>query len=210
MDEQLLKERFAKDVGCSLTHYRMDEVWQQVWGSYREVWRWYHNLQHIVECLDLCDKHFRDATSYIRAAVWFHDVVYRCPPGAVSNEELSAAWAAEALRLLDVPLNKDRMANLIRATTYKRPPLGGDEYILHDLDFAILGAERSRFSQYCAGINYEYNWLPAESFVEHRIVFLQALLDREHIYCTDVMRGAYEAQAKANITRELEDPSWAA
>ena len=209
MDKQILKERFVRDVGCTATHYRLDEIWDTVWDSYREPQRHYHNMQHIVECLDLLDKHFGNYPR-VCCALWFHDVVYQCPSGAISNEDLSAVWAANALRTVDGLSAVYKIAELIRSTTYKQPPVGEDERVFHDIDFAILGAEQKRFSAYCAGINYEYNWVHPEVFVKNREAFLRALLDREHIYYTDTIRALCEKQARENITRELEDPSWAA
>ena len=90
---------------------RFRTLWEETWrgtpgldasvlmASYRHPSRAYHNLAHIVQCLDVLSAYERGASTTVpmevRVAVFYHDVIY--DPTRKDNEEASARFAREAL-----------------------------------------------------------------------------------------------------------------
>jgi predicted metal-dependent HD superfamily phosphohydrolase len=72
-----------------------------------------------------------------------------------------------------------------------------------DADLAILGSAPARYDEYAAQIRREYAHIPAALFRSGRASLMRAFLARPRIYATEEFRERFEAQARANIEREL-------
>ena len=88
--------------------------WQSLWQSlnlvppsnllaelqaaYAQPQRFYHNQQHLQECLTRLNevKHLARYPEQIAIALYFHDAIY--DPQSHDNEAQSAAWAAHVLK----------------------------------------------------------------------------------------------------------------
>jgi predicted metal-dependent HD superfamily phosphohydrolase len=168
--------------------------------AYAEPKRYYHNQQHIAECLAEFD-HVRllaKQPEIVELALWFHDAVY--DPKAGNNEELSAELASQCLQECEAstPLINN-VARLIMVTKDHVTGADADAKIMVDVDLSILGRDEERFNEYEEQIRREYEWVPAKVFGSKRAEILQHFLLREHIFGTDWFYQKYEEQARKNL-----------
>lgn len=176
---------------------------QELLGMYSQSHRKYHNLRHLQECLeefngvsDLCE-----APMAARMALWYHDAVY--DPGESTNERLSANKAKfDCMRLQAKPDFADRVCAII-LTTAAGVAHESDSALVVDIDRSILGKPWERFKEYETQIREEYARYTDDEYRAGRVLFLDALLRRPHIYVTERFREKYEGPARANIARSL-------
>jgi len=179
-------------------------VLEELLRRYAEPHRAYHDLAHVLDCLDELDaaRSIADDPDAVEMAIWFHDAIY--DPGSADNEDRSARLAAD--RLAGAGMGSDfigRVAALIAATRHDRPAEGGDAGLLCDVDLAILGKDPARFDRYEAAIGKEYAWVPPEVFAARRAAVLASFLARDSIYATAAFRERYERRARENLERSL-------
>ena len=169
---------------------------------YQEPGRFYHNWQHLTECLTELAACRQDFVGYdlsaIEMALWYHDSVYDTK--ANDNEERSAQVAAEVLHSAKVNSNViSKVEQLILAT--KRHDAFGDRdaALMLDIDLSILCKTSERFWEYESQIRAEYEWVPLSVFNQKRAEILQQFLEREYLYQTSRFREVYEVQARSNL-----------
>jgi predicted metal-dependent HD superfamily phosphohydrolase len=173
-------------------------------AAYSSADRFYHNLQHLGECLDLFDeaRALADRPGELAIALWFHDAVYDTRRS--DNESRSADWAERVVREAGGTAGElDRIRGLILVTRHTEIPATGDAALMVDIDLAILGAPEARFEEYEAQIHQEYDWVPALVFRPTRARILQGFLDRQRIYSTAPFAARFEARARMNLLRAL-------
>jgi predicted metal-dependent HD superfamily phosphohydrolase len=176
-------------------------TWHQ-WliGAYGESTRHYHNLRHLKECLTEFDRirSIINNPPAVEAALWFHDAVY--DPRSTTNEEDSAAAAAECLAEADVTrATVDLVYQLVLCTKTHDPADIPDAAVLIDIDLAILGQPPVRFWEYEQAIRAEYAWVPDATFAQKRAEILTRFMERPAIYRTEPFRARYESAARANL-----------
>ena len=163
----------------------------------------YHDLLHLTEVLDRLDAMAgagagHDATTVVLAA-WFHDAVYE---GGSDDEERSAQWAERALPAAYA----GEVARLVRMTVHHRPadddPAG---CALSDADLGILAAPRQRYDAYVAGVRADFAHVGDDDFRAGRAAVLRDLASKPHLFHTPQGRALWEARARANLDRELEE-----
>ena len=163
----------------------------------------YHDLLHLTEVLDRLDEMSGagagfDATT-VRLAAWFHDAVYE---GGPDDEERSAQWAERALP----DAYADEVARLVRMTLRHRPadddPAGS---ALSDADLGILAADPERYDAYVAGVRVDFAHVAEDDFRAGRAAVLRDLASKPHLFHTAQGRALWEARARANLDRELEE-----
>jgi len=172
--------------------------------AHAEPQRFYHNQQHIAECLAEFDQARKFALDPIAVefALWFHDVVY--DPKAGDNEEQSAALAKECLINLGAKHKlADDVALLIMATKSHEAGTSIDAALMVDVDLSILGRDTKRFFEYENQIRNEYQWVPLSVFASKRAEILKHFLSRERIFVTDWFRNKYEQQARLNLEASI-------
>jgi predicted metal-dependent HD superfamily phosphohydrolase len=175
-------------------------------AAYSEPHRRYHTRRHIEQCLALLAEvpDLMDSERRVLAwAIWWHDAVY--DPAAADNEARSAELARQELRELDATLHeRDEVARLIRLTAghavEAEDRLGE---ILVSIDLAILGASPGDYDAYAQAVRAEYAKVPDAAWREGRAKVLQRFLDAPTIYPDPDLRGRFEAQARANLAREI-------
>lgn len=163
----------------------------------------YHDLLHLEEVLDRLDRLAAAGAGFDRTAValaaWFHDAVYE---GAEDDEERSARWAERALPAAYA----GEAARLVRMTVHHRPddddPAG---CALSDADLAILAAPRERYDAYVAGVRADFAHVGDADFRAGRAAVLADLSAKPHLFHTAQARDLWEAAARANLERELEE-----
>jgi predicted metal-dependent HD superfamily phosphohydrolase len=172
---------------------------------YCEEGRFYHNLSHIKALLDLFESlnQMTEDPNAIRFAIWFHDIIYNTRRD--DNEEESAVLAVELLSELSVDSKTiDFVRQLILATkTNGDNNLSEDAKIFMDLDLSILGVPEAQYKEYSEAIKKEYSWVPGFLYRRGRKQILRTFIQRESIFFTVEMNERFEAQARTNITDEL-------
>jgi len=175
--------------------------------------RAYHNFGHVQEVL----RHYAEATQgpgWMRPvepylAVLYHDAIYEADRS--DNEARSAQLAVEKIAhwLPDAGVDIARVAQLIDYTArhgqWTAAEVDSDAALFLDCDMAILGAEPPVFDAYDRGIAAEYRHVPRWLFKLNRRRFLKALLARERIFLSDFFHDRYDAQARVNLRRAVNE-----
>ncbi|HEV8629944.1 MAG TPA: N-methyl-D-aspartate receptor NMDAR2C subunit [Thermoanaerobaculia bacterium] len=173
---------------------------------YGERHRAYHNLNHVLDCLDRAAavRSRLVAPGPVELALWYHDAIY--DPYRSDNEERSAALAVEESTELAFPQPViDAVASLILATKHQGRPVDADCRYLVDIDLAILAAPEAAYDAYERAIRREYRWVPGPLYRSKRREVLRSFLERERIYATDWFAGRFEAAARANLAKAVSE-----
>lgn len=174
-------------------------------GKYGESHRFYHNQQHLAECLEKFAElqHLAHHPAEIELALWFHDAIYE--PARHDNELLSAEWAKSSVLSAGInPAIAERVFQLIMATQHLGNVAGTDTEILLDCDLAILGADPKHFLEYERQIRQEYDFVPEVLFRQKRAEILQRFLTQPTIFNTALFVEHYEQQARTNLQQAVE------
>ncbi len=177
-------------------------------AAYAEPARVYHTAEHINDCLAQLDlsRHPAQCPDEVEAAIWFHDAVYL--PGAPDNEDQSARLARKTLKDARAPAEvAHRIAELVLATQHLAIPGAPDAAFLCDIDLSILGRTHEVVDEFEQRIRQEYAWVPETVYRSARSEILAGFLRRRSIFQTDDFRDRYEAPARSNLARILEDLS---
>jgi predicted metal-dependent HD superfamily phosphohydrolase len=174
--------------------------------AYAEPHRRYHTRRHIEDCLAKLAAWPGLSPAERRVliwAIWWHDAVY--DPRASDNEAESAELARRDLPGLGAtPAEVDEVARLIRLTAghhvAEDDRLGA---ILVCIDLSILAAEPPAYDAYSAAVRAEYAHVPDEAWRRGRAAVLQRFLETPVIFPDPGFRAAHEAQARANLAREI-------
>lgn len=199
-------ERWAALWTAAKLNSPASEWYDRLTKLYSEKQRHYHTLHHISECLREFDSAKTEAHNAIalELAIWFHDAIYN--PRASDNEEGSASLAQECLAPAGASADLiAAVAALVLDTKSHVPSSHPDSALLIDIDLAILGQPASRFDEYERQIREEYSWVPKIIFRPKRAAILRSFLNRPRIYRTELFFQKYEAAARANLKRSLEN-----
>jgi predicted metal-dependent HD superfamily phosphohydrolase len=175
-------------------------------AAYAEPHRRYHTRRHIEQCLALLDQvpDLMDSERQVLTwAIWWHDAVY--DPTASDNEARSAELAKADLRDLEVSIHaREEVARLIRLTAghvvEEEDRLGE---ILVSIDLSILGAPPAAYDAYALAVRQEYAHLSDDAWRLGRPQVLRHFLEAPVLYPDPSLRDHFEAQARANMAREI-------
>jgi len=183
-----------------------DQLFKLVKEKYSESGRFYHNLNHVKQLLNLFESlnNQIQESNAVRFSIWFHDVVYDTERN--DNEEESARLAVETLGELNINFETlGFVGQLILATkSHVGHNLSQDGKLFLDLDLAILGMSQDIYEKYSRAIREEYSWVPEQTYGKRRREILEGFLDRETIYFTNIMKDRFEEQARKNIRSEIQ------
>ena len=174
--------------------------------AYAEPSRRYHTRRHIEDCLARLDAWpglSSDDRRVLTWAIWWHDAVYDAR--ASDNEARSADLARADLPALGAtPAEVDEVARLILLTAGHQVP-AGDRLgsVLVSIDLSILAAEPARYDAYAQAVREEYAHVPEDLWRPGRTRVLQHFLGAPAIFPDPSFRAACEAQARANLAREI-------
>jgi len=178
--------------------------------------RYYHNLGHI-ELLWKRHRQFGPATEYgtadmqvlIASAIAYHDAVY--DPERADNERNSAdLWRRDAeatAKLVDWEI--DWVAETIEATASHFDPFPTNtlreraRIWMLDLDLTPLGEPSPVFKRNTGLLRMEVPDLTDEEWDRRRLAFLARAGSNPRLFRTPVLSEVFEAQAQANIAKEL-------
>lgn len=172
--------------------------------AYSSPERFYHNLEHINQVLEIIEQMKSRSLDYIsvQLAAWFHDVIY--DPQAQDNEEKSAEYAEAKLHSLKIPqIIINRVKYLILTTkNHQALPTDIDNQIFLDADLSILGATQWEYQTYAQAIRKEYSWMSDVDYQIGRQRVLTQFLQRKRLYLTDYAYKKFEKQANHNLQLE--------
>ena len=176
--------------------------YEQLQRAYSEPQRYYHNKQHISDCLAEFDqaRHLASSPLAVEFALWFHDAVY--DPKASDNEERSASLAEQCLESAGLVKHVAITRELVMATK-KHDATSPDAALMVDIDLSIFGKPENRFAEYERQIGQEYSWVPTQVFNSKRAEILQCFLEREHLFKNEYFRVRYEQNARGNLRHSI-------
>ncbi|NEX91352.1 phosphohydrolase [Caulobacter sp. 17J65-9] len=174
--------------------------------AYAEQHRRYHTLAHVQDCLaelaavpDLSPSE----RLTLERAIWWHDAIY--DPTRSDNEERSAELAERDLAGQGV--SADERAEVVRLIllTKGHTVEPGDRLgaLLVSIDLSILGRPAAVYDAYARQIRQEYSYVPEDLYRMGRAAVLKHFLNGAAIYADATFRERYEAQARANLAREI-------
>jgi predicted metal-dependent HD superfamily phosphohydrolase len=173
-------------------------------GRYQQPGRHYHDLRHLVECLEHPEIEKAFNPTAVRLALFFHDYVYDTKKLDGNEEESADVLALYIAPWLKYPSDGYTACHHIRATAKHEvgplPDLFSDSRLVIDCDLSILGKSMDRYAQYESDIQLEYSQYPSEIFKGARKNIMLGFLNREHIFFHEGFRQRYEEQAKKNIS----------
>lgn len=184
----------------------INNTFTDLMNDYMGEKRHYHDLSHINNLLTLLEENkFRvsdeDALFF---AIWFHDAIY--DTWKSNNEEQSADYADEILRQTAMPISRiEKVVDYIKATKSHTSHGDNDLELFLDFDLSILGAEPSIYDVYTRQIREEFSIYPSFIYNRGRRKAMRHLIERPYIYQTDEFRRQFEAKARENIQRELDN-----
>lgn len=190
---------------CARIGHPAPAAFEVLAAAYQHPERAYHNLGHIVACLEEFDRARAECEdpAAVEAAIWFHDAIY--DPRRSDNEQQSADLAARVLRECGASdAFCDRVAVLILVTRHDRSPETPDARLIADVDLSILGKPIEVFDAYEHAIREEYRHVNEADFRAGRVKVLKHFLARDHLFATTAFRACYESTARANLARSIQ------
>ncbi len=177
------------------------ELFDALICHYRGPDRHYHDVGHIVTCLNAYDRAaiVLGTDDAVEMALWFHDAILI--PGARDNEACSVAWFEElSLGQLPEPFIA-QVSNLIMATRHRDPPESPQAQFVVDVDLWGLGQSWEEFFADTRALRRERAELTDTDFARDQRGFLESLVDRPNIYLTSHFQHLFEHVARDNIHR---------
>ena len=182
-----------------------EKVFQDLCRAYSTPERYYHNLNHIQQVLDVAGQmqFLADNFLVIQLTAWFHDLIYN--PQAKDNEVKSAIYAEEILSQLQVDSEIIKLVKqIILATQHHQADTNHNDSLLFlDADISILGSSTEKYKIYATAIRQEYAWLSDDEYCLGRKKVLDCFLSRQKIYTTELLFNQLEKQARLNIEAEI-------
>lgn len=176
--------------------------WAHIEAAYSAPSRHYHTLQHLSDVYaDLHEYYAGKVPAATVFALFFHDIIYSALRG--DNEKRSAEHTRDMLckwQADEALINS--VAEMIEATATHESGDKETRFFL-DADMAILGAESIQYAAYIAAVRREYSVFPDLIYNSGRRKFVEAMLRRDRIFLTDYFYSRYEAQARVNLSNEL-------
>lgn len=134
--------------------------------------------------------------------LYYHDIVYNTAKS--DNEEKSAVLAKKRLQQIHVQQEKIAFCvQQILATKSHIQTTNSDTNYFTDADLSILGQEWETYLSYLKNIKKEYAIYPDKIYNAGRKKVLKHFLNMDRIFKTDIFFNQFEAQAKKNLTNEL-------
>lgn len=173
---------------------------QELLQRYQEPRRVFHRLSHLQQVIEPLVT--VEAPDWVQLAAWYHDAVYG--PGRPWNERRSAALARRHLTAAGLAKEMtDRISGAILATASHRTE-DPDIQLLLDADLSVLGCLPQEYAVYSQRLQREYSVLPVALYRRGRQEFLRRMLSRVQIFHHPWFHHQFEAQARENLSTELD------
>ncbi len=179
-------------------------LFTEIEDAYGAPTRFYHDLGHIRNCLNVFDSVNSAAIEpkAICAAIYYHDIIYDVR--AKDNEEQSACLAYQ--RLAENGFCEhfcETVKNLILATTHAGGLTDPDQQVIADVDLSELAVNWATFKQATENLREEDSGASDEEFSLRRKAFFGKLLGRPTIYYGLPFQILFEERARENMQRAL-------
>ncbi|MSP27334.1 MAG: pantetheine-phosphate adenylyltransferase [Methylococcales bacterium] len=208
-----LIERFSCDPVELARYYAGDTSSVILAQRYSGAGRYYHNLQHLENCLQefrAVEATLSDSYSVLMALL-FHDIVYN-PEARQPLANETASWElANQLCQFNEPAVTTIKNHILHTSHSYTGDKNADTDTVCDIDMTIFGYLEPEFYEYEANIRREYAFANDAQYTSGRLSFLQTLLASDAIFQTDYFNKKYEASARVNISRlinQLKDGSY--
>lgn len=181
-----------------------NDLWSEIELLYLSKERYYHTLQHLDNLLVQLTEIKSDIKNWETTlfALYYHDIIYN--PQNSDNEEKSAELAGQRMRQIAVPHNTITLsAKLILATKSHLFSTDSDTNYFTDADLSILGHDSETYALYSSNVRKEYSMYPDSVYNPGRKSVLKHFLSMDRIFKTDFFYNKFEAQARKNLTNEL-------
>ncbi|MFP9117444.1 hypothetical protein ACLI08_06640 [Flavobacterium sp. RNTU_13] len=181
------------------------KMWDEIALAYSHKNRQYHNLFHLENMYSelKCVQHTISDWDTVLFALFYHDAVYSVTKK--DNEEKSSKMAISRLREIGYDTVKTSFCyELIMATKHHASSSVNDINLFTDADLSILGKPWAEYEVYCLNVRKEYSIYPDLLYNPGRKKALQHFLEMEHIFKTPHFKDRFEAQARKNITQEID------
>jgi predicted metal-dependent HD superfamily phosphohydrolase len=213
VNKELAERLFPRFEGLvQRNHYWLssrETLFSEIVKRYFEEHRFYHNLEHISDCLDKFDEVKNQGLIKIpdelEMAVFYHDIIYDV--NKINNEELSAKLMSAKLQ--KIGMDKKFVAgvnNLIMDTWKHELGKHPDSGYMVDIDlFVGLGTDWEQFVDNRKKIDKEYRtkYNEKEKLIG-TVMFYNNMLNRKKIFLTDYFNSKYECQARENMKKSIE------
>lgn len=199
--------RICEGFQLDTQHTDISGVYDQLFAHYAAPERFYHNLQHLSDCLQLWQevRQQSERPHELGLALWFHDAIYDAQRD--DNEVQSAEWASSFLQQQWVSDEVVQRVSALIMVTQHHVAEGKDQQLIVDIDLAILGSKPERFDEYQQQIRQEYEFVPDGVFNNKRQEVLQAFVQRPRLFLTPYFFDRFEKGARANLARALDQLS---
>jgi predicted metal-dependent HD superfamily phosphohydrolase len=208
---------------------KIKPVWDQVVqreGSFQTLYallcyhyghkaRKYHTVVHLDRIFREYDRYLEDTeqeqSPVMVLGVTFHDFVYN--PLSQTNEADSSVMMKSILYVFDVPSDfiqeVDQVIWVTGTYGWEVPPpiesLTDHQKLMNDLDLSGFGLPWEDFLENNKLVDQEFSVVPPEVYRPNRIAFLTRFSKCNPLFLTDYFRDKYEATAKENLSRYLEE-----
>ncbi|WP_378185836.1 hypothetical protein ACE939_12070 [Aquimarina sp. W85] len=180
-------------------------LWNAISKKYNSNLRYYHNIKHLEQIYSrlLLVKNKIQNWDVVLFSLFYHDYIYSVL--ITTNEAKSAKEAVLVMSDLGIA-NSDIKAckAMILATRGHSVSDSSDINYFTDADLSILGQEWELYDNYRKNVRKEYNIYPNSVYTKGRIKVLHELSKHSKIFKTEPFFTLYNAQAKNNITKEIQ------
>jgi predicted metal-dependent HD superfamily phosphohydrolase len=198
-----LQERHSELlVSIGVNTNEIDGLWKNLAKAYSGKSRYYHNLNHLQEMIELFDIYYNNLKNpnEVLYSIFYHDYIYKATR---KDNELKSAEHALAILPNDVLLNKQLVFDTICATQLHQHNEIEDINWLIDFDLKILSKDWEAYQTYYNQIRKEYKIYPNILYKPGRKKALEHFLEQEFIYKTEIFRNLFDEKAKRNIKKEI-------
>lgn len=197
----MLKEKFH--TLCrhfSEDNRHIETLYQEIQSQYSAKGRYYHTLHHLSDLYEVLKG--IELNPLYEFALFYHDIIYDVQQH--DNENRSALLALNRLQSLNVPQALCQEVYRLILATKEHEALEPKQALFLDADIAILGTSLAQYQDYTRAIRQEYQSYDETNYQQGRRKVLKNFLTKPKIYLTDKFQELYEAQARENLTWELE------
>ncbi|MEH6648399.1 MAG: hypothetical protein V7707_00050 [Motiliproteus sp.] len=179
-------------------------VFKLLLANYSEPQRFYHDVQHIDDCLEWLDRYADqvDDPDAVELAIWFHDACYS--PDPKGHEQRGVALLRQ-LAGDNMPLQwLDKIATMIGLTTHQLSTDDPEQALVLDIDLASFCRPWNDYLSDTARCRAEQKQLKGAEYCACQLGFLRQLIGRQQIYYHPQFHADHETDARANIIRLIE------
>ena len=179
-------------------------VFELLLTNYSDPQRFYHDVQHIDDCLEWLDRYADQVEDpdAVELAIWFHDACYSPDP---KGHEQRGVELLHQLAGDNMPSQwLEKVATMIGLTTHQLPTEDLEQALVLDIDLASFSRPWNDYLSDTARCRAEQKQLKGSEYCACQLDFLRQLIGRPQIYYHPQFRANHEADARANISRLIE------